>query len=249
MTDLALSYGSFVYGAATGVIVEKAGRPEGIKSREADTPGRHGGYSAGGLLAARKFPISGIIVGTSASDTRDKIEAFTAAHAPGSTNPFYYYDDRYINAEVSGISNMEYDGTAMIHVPFDVEFAAIADPWLYDVTINTTTGLAAGGTVTTGGTAPAAPIWTMVVSSFGTNGSITLNNTTTGEILVFAPTLTGTYLINNLLETLTRSGTDYSANMQGVIPGLAVGGNVITISLGGSATLSALSVSWQDRYW
>lgn len=248
MASFAPKFGSYEYASEAGIYVEKVTRPTAVKTRQADTPGLHGGYSAGGLLAPRQFNISGLIVGTSDEDTRDKVEAFAGAHPPGPIRTFYFYSDRYINAEVSAISNTEFGALANISIPFDVEFTAV-DPFFYDVDTNTQLDLDEGGTVTAGGTAPAAPLWTLVIGSLGTDGTLTLTNTTTGEALVLAPTTTGTYLIDSRLQTITRSGSDVSEQMNGLYPTLAMGDNDITVETTGGLAVSSLAVSWQNRYY
>ncbi len=248
MSTFAPQFGSYVYANETGVYVQRISDDMDVRTRMAETPGRAGNYTAGGLLAMRRVQMSGIIAVPFGTDLRDTWEAFKAAHRPGVIQALYAHTDRYLLAEVSGVGKAEYDSLAYRQLQFDVDFAC-SDPYWYDVDTTTTTGLAGGGTVTAGGTAPGAPLWTLVVSSIGTAGTITITNTTTGEAFVLTPAATGTYLIDALAETVVRSSVDVSEQSAGVIPTLAVGANTITVDLTGSATLTSLTCAAQDRYF
>jgi phage-related protein len=242
--DFEIAFGSYDYGAISGLTVQKLTDGLEVKQRIADTPGRHGNYTAGGLIAPRRFSLSGLLVGTSATDLRDKWEAFRAAHAPGVPAQFYQHSDRYVWAEVEGIGKAEFNELARVHLEWDVDFFC-SDPFAYAHTPGAQTGLAAGGTVSPGGTAYALPLWTIVV---GTIGTITIENETTGQEMVFVPTQTGTYLIDSRLETITRSGVDKSAEMNGEFLRCNVGANTLTVNVSGGAVVTSLRADWNDRY-
>ena len=109
----------------------------GAKLRVADPPNVDGQFSAGGLIAARKFSIRGQVqiaatgnVQTDAATFRTELDALKAAHLPGSPAPFWIDSDRYINAEVESLSLGEWSKGLPHLDTFEVGFVA-TDPFYY----------------------------------------------------------------------------------------------------------------------
>lgn len=242
--DFAIQFGSYVY-ATEGVTVEKVSDPLAVRTRMAATPGRSGAYSAGGLLDTRKFTLEGLIAAADRDDLRDAWDGFRAAHLPGAPAAFYLSSDRYRLAEVVGIGKAEWDGMAGAYLRLSVEFAA-TEPYDYAATATSTTGLASGGTVTAAGEVATRRVtWTLVV---GTAGTITIENTTTGEQMVLTVATTGTYVVDVAAETVTKSGVDMGDTFAGAFAGLAVGANTIAVSTSGGAVVTTLSCSHRDAW-
>jgi phage-related protein len=247
MTNFAPVFGAYDYQAVGGVYVQEVDDPVAVKQRTADTPGADGAFTAGGLLDKKVVTLSGMIAKADGT-LRDAWEAFRAAHAPGLPQALYLYSDRYMFAEVTGITNSKFNALANLQIEFEVQFTG-CDPFTYDTSVTTTSGLDAGGTVTAVGTAPGAPIWTLVIDDIGTNGSVTVTNTTTGQAFTLKPAATGTYLIDSRLQTVTLSGVDVSDQFSGVFPLIAVGDNTITVATTLSLSVASLVCAAPGRYW
>jgi phage-related protein len=245
--DFDVSFDGYTYADVTGLTVRRLDDGMAVRSRMATPINHQGQFTAGGLLDARKFSLSGLLKGTSADDLRQKWDAFRQAHRPRSPSKFYLHSDRYRWAEVAGIGKVEMGETAKAWLEWSVEFVA-ADPYDYAETATSTTGLSGGGTVTTAGDSTSLPIFTMVVSSIGTDGTITIGNSTTGESFVLAPCATGTVTIDSRLQTVVRSSVDVTHEMNGQFLTLAPGANTITVSTSGGASISSLSSSAADRW-
>lgn len=247
--DYALKFGSFALNSTNGVWVSDLQDEMPVKPRMAETPGRDGAYTAGGLLNKRRIVVQGLIRGSSADDLRSKLEAFRAAMRPGAPAALYLHSDRILYAEVTGVSDFKFGQTARIHVPFQVEWTAV-DPYVYAVTPDSADGLEAGGTVTAGGTGYALPTITVEVSDIGTNGYVVLSNDTINESLALIPAEAGEIVVDCRLETVTRNDVDVSAEMSAYSKflRLAPGANSLTVYLANGAAVSAISMTWQARY-
>lgn len=245
----------YVYATACGMHLRRIGRPLIARLRTADTPGMNRGYSAGGLLSPATFSIEGIIKGTSATNYRDRTDTFLAAHAPGRTDTagnlrkFYPHSDRFRYAEVRAVNKLDDESTHRFWGDFDVEFYS-ADPLLYAETATSTSSLAAGGTITNSGQAATRHVTlTLAVGSIGTNGTIILTNTTTGEVMTITPDATGTFTIDCYAETVSRSSAYRPATFSGEWISLNPGANTLTVSTTGSASVSSLSCSHRNAWY
>lgn len=246
--DYDSAFGTYNYADSCGIALEEIVVTPSVKRRVADTPGMNRAYTAGGLRGGTTIQIKGQIIGTSTTNVRDRIDTFIAAHAPGIGKKFYPHSDRYYNAEVVGFSGLKFDGQIRFLVPFSVEFFA-ADPYAYADSATATSSLASGGTVTNGGHAPTFPTITVAVSSIGTNGTVTIGNTTTGQSLVLTPDATGTFTIDCAAQTVSRSSAYRPATHSGDWLRLNAGANTITVTLGGSATISSMSFSHRNAWY
>lgn len=257
--DWAAKFGTsvsyYTYSTACGMNLRSISRPLTARLRTADTPGMNRVYTAGGLLAPATFSIEGLIVGTSASNYRDRTDTFLAAHSPGRTDSagnlrkFYPHADRFRYAEVRAVNKLEDDSTHRYYNEFAVEFYC-ADPLLYAETATSTSSLSGGGTITNSGQAATRHVTlTLAVGSIGTNGTIILTNTTTGEVMTITPDATGTFTIDCYAETISRSSAYRPATFSGEWLSLAPGSNTLTVSTTGSASVSSLSCSHRNAWY
>lgn len=126
----------------------------GAKLRIGDPPSVDGGFTAGGLVAARKFSIKGVmtlvasgVVQTDAASFRAIQDNFTLTHIPGSPVAFWLNDDRYILAEPESVSFPQWF-KGLTNFPYQVDFHA-ADPYWYQgsayAPATNTVALAVGG--------------------------------------------------------------------------------------------------------
>ena len=131
---------------------------------------------------------------------------------------------------------------ASLHYQCDYK---LGDPFSYSTTVNTES-LAVGSTVgvTAGGTRPAVPTLTVVVSAAPAGGQIYIHNVTTDETCYLYPTITGTYVINSRTESFPQGGFDAFA---GQFLSLAVGSNPISVLTSSGATVSSATISWRNR--
>jgi len=134
-TYLALKYGDYVYDATTDM---PDTLNDGVKAnlRTVGCLGDDGAFTAGGLIAARRFSAKGTLtisptgnVQADALTFRNKRDAFYAAHLPGAPQQFWLDNDRYVMAEVESLPMIDW-AQGLTHVDFEVGFYA-ADPFQY----------------------------------------------------------------------------------------------------------------------
>jgi hypothetical protein len=110
---------------------------------------------------------------------------------------------------------------------------------------------AAGSTaVTVNGTAPSLPIFTFSVTAAPAGGRIMLT-TQDGQSFTIMPDTAGTWTVDcsQAQEIVSLAGADRTAVFAGEFPRLAAGDNALRLGLAGGVTLSAASVTWQDRWY
>lgn len=248
--DNQMSYGAYTYSSVAGLTIQRLTDPMAVRPRTAETPGKDGAYSAGGLLGSRRFSMRGLMQGTSADNLRTIWRAFRAAHKPGAARTFYRHSDEYINAEVVGISEAEFNEMGRVHIRFEVDFLAV-DPFAYKSTTDSQTGLAAGGTATNNGTAYVMPSLALDISSIGTSGTVTITNTTTGQALTLTPAATGVNTIDCGAETVVRGGVDKTTELSTASEFMRLdpGANTITVSTTGGLTVSTLAFTWREAHY
>lgn len=245
--DFRFKFNGVLYSSIDGLFVQNLEFPTPVKQRIADTPSRHGGYSQGALYAPRHFSLDGLLKAESAAILRQRTEALMLMHGPG-IHRFYVHSDRFINAEFFGESKIKYGMLSGAWINWGIDFHA-ADPFLYADAASTKSGLNAGGTVESNGTEPTYPTVTLTVGSTGTNGTIIVTNTTTGETFTLKPSATGVYVFDPEAETVTKSSVDVTPDMiAGVFLSVNPGSNTITVSTTASATCTALQFDWRDRF-
>ena len=218
--------------------------PIKYKERAASTPGRDGGYSAAALMDARVISAKGSLFATDSGTLRSLKDAFYAAHAPGPAQRLLLNGDRYINCQVNGLDEAEYEGLDSLE--YTLSFRA-DDPYFYDVGVQSPN---LPGSFTPGGTALSLPVINLVVSTAG--GTITVSNSATGQNFILNPVAVDTYTIDSMAETVTRSGIDASAeqgagsNFLQLVPNAV---NTISVTVAGGAAYSSVSSTYQNRWY
>lgn len=218
------------------------------KNRFADTPGRHGQYTQGSLLAARRIPLKGHLIPEPADDMEALWDAFLAAHAPGLPRALYLgRDDRFINAEVISVADTE-GGEYPTSIPWELSFIA-SDPTQYAAS-TTTTSITAGGTVTNAGNIETPPVISVVLSSIGSSGTLTLTNGSVSLVLAM-PVATTTLTIDMARQRVTNTGgTDVTELVtSGRFWTLQPGNNTVARSFGGGASASSISSVHRERWY
>lgn len=246
-------FGSYNY--QTKNVITSQPRQPSVRVRQADTPGRRGGYTQGGLIDTRRITIKGHLVPTG-SDVIDTLwDAFVAAHVPGTPQVLYLgRDDRYINAECVGLvdSGTYGDGDEFIgSIPWEVQFAA-TDPVVYDATLSGPTNVNAGATVTNAGNVETFPTIAVVLSALGTSGTITITNAASGKSMTInMPGALTTLTIDCAAQKITNTGGTDVTNLfkSGSFFGLVAGGNALSKSTTGGANSSAINVTWRNGWW
>lgn len=219
------------------------------KERFAETPGRHGGYTQGGLLSARRFTVGGQLIAAVGDDLEALWDAFMAAHVPGVPKKFYPgRDDRFISAEVVGVKDVNSDQFPT-SVQWELNFLA-SDPTYYADTATSDT-ITTGGTVTNLGTVETWPSVAVVLTALGTAATLTLTNSTTGKSLVIAmPGSLTTLTIDMAAQKITNTGgTDVTDLLtSGEFWSVAPGANTIVRTFTGGATASSIVSTHRDRW-
>jgi hypothetical protein len=258
--DNGFAFNSYVYGDRLGRF-----REEPIFARNAaEAPGFSGGYAGISRIKRRMIELGGTIHAASHELLRDEQDDLLEAHAPGYTGKLLCYNTRWLWAQVDGgiprehVNARQWDWTAQL---------VAEDPHYYDETANSTalTSAVLGafstprtGTVTAAGTAPAAPVISIVVDSHATS-TVLIENLTTDEVFEFDPAENGTFILHtgpnctataatnrSLGNKFTLSGTSkMSTVLQADFMQLAVGANSIRIT---GAAANSVTFAWHNRY-
>lgn len=229
-------------------IITGTSRTTESKTRFADTPGRHGQYTQGGLLAARRLPLRGHLKPNDGDNLEALWDEFLEAHAPGLPLALFLgRDDRYITAEVIGITDADGDNYP-VSIPWEVSFVA-SDPTQYAST-SITTSITTGGTVTNSGNMETFPVITVVLSGVGVSGSLTLTNGARSLVLAM-PGATTTLTVDMATQKVTNTaGTDVTSLVtSGQFWGLLPGANTLTRTFGGGASASTISCVHRGRWY
>lgn len=222
-------------------------------------PRADGGRQITGYLESKTFRVKGALVSgheaipTGTQQTlRAQLDALKAACNAGQVS-FQTHDDRYWrNCQVSGFQE-QYDPTGparYVDIAFDV---MTGDPFAYGLTTQTDgrtiTATAQTKSLSVGGNAYTLPTISLTIGT-GTSADIVLTNTTTGEVATLNGSVSpgDVYVIDSLGETVTRSGLDKISLFDGLFLRLTPGTNVLKVEYSG-ATVTALSVTWNERYF
>ncbi len=250
-----VSFGIYAYGFQSGMPNTCASIPNTIKDaltatlRISDTPGKDGGYTAGGLVAPRKLTLTVMLQADSLANLQTIEDSFKAVHSPGPPAQLLFANKRYINAEVESLDFEPWNGSPNKSVT--VEFHA-ADPFYYAETTSGPQALALGANmVAVAGNRPSLPIITINVSSASGGSPITITDAA-GNACTLAPASAGGFVIDSSQETVTNlaDGSDAISIFDGVYPTLLTGSGAaaLTVSTSGGITLGAMSVTWQNRW-
>lgn len=244
-----MTYDSTALATITGLKVEEISDSVAVKVRESATPARDGSYSAGGLAGPRRFTMRCVLSASTADSLRTTFRTVAALFRPGSARKFYKHSDEYVWAEPEGITEIKYGAMQRAWMRFQVGFFC-ADPYIYSNSETTQASLAAGGTINNGGSVSALPTFTLVIDDIGSDGTVTLENETTGESFTITPAGTGTYIINTRDETITKSSADMTTevSIDSRFLTLAAGSNTLTVSTTGGLSVDTLDVAYRQRH-
>lgn len=228
-------------------------RPDGgaspVDLAEQERPRGDGSITQTGRRKSRTVTLRGAITAADADTLQGIFDDMRAACSIGVKGALWFgRDDRFANAQVETWTDDTQDGLLWGVVCNIAIGFRIADPYWYATSPTTTALTTAGGTITPGANAPAAPVWSITIGTGGT-GTITLTNSTTGE----AATITGTFtaadviVIDRAAYTVSLNGVPTFGLLNGRIPTLAADLNVISASAT-TVTISALSCTYTARY-
>ena len=235
---------TYTYNTVTLPYVATVAAPFSTRIGSSETPGRSGGYAGAQYAAERKISLTGTLTGATYTVLHDNWSNLVAAHDVSGPQPLSIRTGWYFNATVESFADSERE---IDHIQWDATYVC-ADPYQYSTTLSAPTLATTGGTITgVLGNKNALPVLTLTVSAAPANAYVTVSNTTTGESFTLFPDATGAYIIDSLLETVTRSSVDKMATFQGRFVSLKPGSNVFTITVTNGATLSAVTINYRAR--
>lgn len=253
-----MQFGGYVFPPGFAPISHDATRDVAEQER----PRAAGAVTQSGRLQSRRLTVEGSAMGFGGGPIAIQAAMDAIQGACGSSGAvqklFFGRSDRYINAQVTGLSESYKQGESSaygVNHRLMISFLA-GDPYFYDIAgpVSAVGLTSAGGIVTPGGNAPALATWSIGISTGGT-GQITLTNTTTGEIATLGTPATvwanGDAVVLTRatgVYTVTRNGAPAPGLMLGLIPALAAGPNVVSLSATGGMALGALGCSATARW-
>lgn len=253
ITYFAKSYGSYVYDDLRDGL-EAVEQQIGYRHRMSKAFSRDGAFADDSVFDPRHLSFTGVLTGAAGAQDAASLRAawlgFCAAHQPGPARKLMIDSDMYLNARVETLTD-KLDG--LMH-ELTLGFIAF-DPFWYSMNA-ATLPLTLGGAsaITTGGTAYSWPVFTFTVYAAPAGGLVTLANSA-DTAFSFAPPAAGAFTVDCGAETITdAAGADQFGYMTGDLPVLVAGSgiygapNPLTLTTAGGCTLSAASVSWQDRW-
>ncbi|HEY3281388.1 MAG TPA: hypothetical protein VGN26_03875 [Armatimonadota bacterium] len=256
MASLAYQFGSYVYASNSAHVSDWQERI-GDRGEAIAVPGSDRARETQALLGPREVTVSGRISASSAALWRSALDAFLAAHNPGTGYAnLYRWDDRYRRACPVGLPTIGLNNRMKNTCTFEAHFRC-PDPYLYAALASTDTVLtpaagAPGHNVIATGTAEALPAYTLTIGVGGT-GTIVLQRSSPSPVKSF--TLTGTFtagdvlVVDALAQTVTRNGANaLSLLTAGSFFGLIPGSNNLVLTFAAPLTLASLITTWRGRY-
>jgi len=181
-----------------GLTIRKGAYPQASQARvnTLDLAQQHGGVNQGGKRTQMSLTLSGVVIGTTYADLRDKMDRLAYLLNPNNGDkhikldhiPNRYYIGRLtspIMPPTAGVTALSLDLT------FSVQPTAYAtDETVQTVTIDETPEaftVPASGTVS--GNIEAVPVWQIQNTNAGTVTSVTLTNTTNSQTITLAQSI------------------------------------------------------------
>ena len=222
--------------------------PSDIASEK--VPRRHGVYvSEEPTVGARRITLQGRFQGTAAAN-RAALDSLL--HVLEDSQGKLYLNGasgRYANAYKQDFSWHPVGGTGLGAILYTVVFF-LADPFWYDNSLlshaHVTTTNPETFTETNDGRQQQFPTITIAANQGGDVAGFTFTNTTTGETLTYAGTITsGTSLVIDTANfTVLNNGASDWANTTGALPNLKSGANSITFT----GTVCTVTFGYRNRY-
>ena len=246
------TFGGFAF-EDNGVTIEEWTDEPTLRGATVPVPRGDIARAQDGLLGPRQISIRGIIGpdgGGSREQLRTLTDAFGWALRPG-YRQLLRDTDRYVTAEVRRLTLGADEGFSW--VPFTAEFEA-ADPYWYATLESEPPAWdepANGGThvVANGGSATAAPIFTITVAATG-ELTLTLTNAANGQAFTLnaLPVTSGQELVIDCgAQTVKLAGANRLRYFTGAFPLLHPGSNTLGLSLPGGS-LTSISTIWRQRW-
>lgn len=218
------------------------------KLRLSDSVGLDGGFSQGGKRGVRSQTLTGTLTAVSGgTDLVDLWDDFLAAHAPGSPQALYLgRTDRYLMAEVGSVREPD---TLIGSIDWEVSFSC-SDPFYYAATETTDGITGTSDTLTTTGNARTWPTLTIVLSSAGTTGTLTLSCGSKSLVINCSATYLTMVVDMRRGKVTNGAGVDITHLVTGKFWDLAPGANAITRASGGAVapTITSINAAWRDRW-
>lgn len=199
---------------------------------------RGGSYSQGGLIAAKRIVINGLIKGpVSIAQQTAALDDLKSRAPTGVIAPLRIEAGRSYLAEVDSITEtingrrfaVEYEATFLVPAGTAIGDAPLSQSFSSNGVFNLSQG-----------NMRAYPIVRVNFSSVSASATVTISNTTTGEALTFAPTTNATrYLDSDLEKIYLLGGTNRTEEwVSGDFPTLTPGNNALTFSWANCAVSS-----------
>lgn len=238
-------FGGFDYDA-NSVILTDSPESRSAKLRAGDRLGENGGYTGGGLQAAGRLTIGGVIKtpNSGTPNIKELWRTFEAAHQPGTPRPLRldYFGEVFAYAEVDSITEVHGSPPFIGARQFEVSFY-LADPYWYENGEQGPQSLNVSGqtNINNGGSRYASPVVSLTVTHPGT---VTVTSDA-GAFSIYA-NLAGTYSIDSYNRFVTRNTANYHYRWDGVFPSLRPGQTTLNLSVT-YGTVSAASARWFAR--
>ncbi len=215
-----------------------------------------------GYLEGKTWRIKGGLAGsgspipTPGGTLRQQLDTLKAACNVSPTT-FQTHDDRvWRNCQVGSFEE-SYDETGFDRY-CDISFEVVTgDPFAYDLDAHSSTrSISASGQTLgamVGGNAYALPQYQLTVGAAGVLSAQLAVDTTQDVFTLNGAVAAGDVLVvDAVTKTVTRQGdgSNQISLFDGIFARMGVGANTLTLTYtGGGATLSNLTVAWNNRYW
>lgn len=250
MSTYRLSFGNYVFPSTL--------RPDGGESDvdlgESELPRQDGSVTQVGRTKSRTLKIVGDIEGETAAELWTGLDLLRGCCAKGTVGKLYFgRDDRYYSAQVETFSETYTEGMlfgvvaslslgfkaaspfALANAADTVNFPAGGSPWTLDPDGDANVRV--------------LPAWSITVGAAGT-GPLTLTNAATLETC----SLAGPFAAGDVLVltrdgyTVTQNGLPNFALLSGRIPMIVPGANALSLTAGGTATVSDFRATYTPRW-
>lgn len=253
MSNYLLKFGSYVFPSTL--------RPDGgsadVDLGESELPRQDGSVTQVGRMKSRTLKIVGDIEGDTADALWAGLDLLRGCCAKGIAGRLYFgRDDRYYMAQVESYSESYTEGMLFgVVVSLSIGFKA-ASPFALanapDTVSFPLTGSGAGTwTLDPDGDANVRvlPAWSLTIGTAGTGPLILANAATLETCSLAGPFNAGDVIIlDRGGYTVAQNGLPNFALLSGRIPVIVPGANTLSLTAGGTATVSAFSATYTPRW-